>query len=39
MRTIKQTMHILFIGIVATLMFSGCEKFLDRKPLEATLVL
>lgn len=37
MRTIKQTMHILFIGIVAVLMFSGCEKFLDRKPLEATL--
>jgi starch-binding outer membrane protein, SusD/RagB family len=37
MRTIKQTMHILLFGIVAVLMFSGCTKFLDREPLEATL--
>lgn len=37
MRTIKQTMQVLLLGITALLMFSGCSKFLDRKPLEATL--
>lgn len=37
MRTIKQTMQVLLLSVTAILMFSGCSKFLDRKPLEATL--
>lgn len=33
---IKQTMVIILIAIPTILLFSGCKKFLDRKPLQAT---
>jgi hypothetical protein len=37
MRTIKQFMWMLFLSASTLLMFSGCSKFLDRKPLQTTL--
>ena len=32
----KQTMVAMLIAIPTILLFSGCKKFLDRKPLQAT---
>lgn len=32
----KQTMGTMLFAIATVLLFSGCEKFLDRKPLQAT---
>jgi len=32
----KQTMVVILIAIPTVLLFSGCKKFLDRKPLTAT---
>ena len=32
----KQTMVVMLIAIPTVLLFSGCKKFLDRKPLQAT---
>jgi starch-binding outer membrane protein, SusD/RagB family len=37
MRTIKQFMWVLLFSASTLLMFSGCSKFLDRKPLQASL--
>ena len=36
MRNFKQTMVVFLVAIPTILLFSGCEKFLDRKPLQAT---
>jgi len=36
MRNFKQTMVVILVAIPTILLFSGCEKFLDRKPLQAT---
>jgi starch-binding outer membrane protein, SusD/RagB family len=37
MRNAKRMMWIMLMGITTVLGFSGCSKFLDRKPLEVTL--
>lgn len=37
MRTVKQLLWMLLISSSTLLMFSGCSKFLDRKPLQSTL--
>ncbi|MBS1733024.1 MAG: RagB/SusD family nutrient uptake outer membrane protein [Bacteroidetes bacterium] len=33
---IKQTMVVILLAVPTVLLFSGCKKFLDRKPLLAT---
>ncbi len=33
---LKQTMVVLLFALPTILLFSGCKKFLDRKPLQAT---
>ncbi len=37
MRTIKQMTWIVLMSITTLVLFAGCSKFLDRKPLRSTL--